>query len=73
MEPPTNHMDRLTAIDASFLSNENENSHMHIGAMLTFEGPPPAHADSGDHVLQELHTDTLYPWGYPCIPPGVSV
>ena len=54
MEPPTNHMDRLTAIDASFLSNENENSHMHIGAMLIFEGPPPAYEDFVDHVETRL-------------------
>ena len=54
MEPPTNHMDRLTAIDASFLSNENESSHMHIGAMLIFEGPPPAYEEFVDHVETRL-------------------
>ena len=35
------HMDRLTAIDASFLHQESASSHMHVGAVITFEGPPP--------------------------------
>jgi diacylglycerol O-acyltransferase len=54
MEPPTQHLDRLTAIDASFLSNENENSHMHIGAALIFEGPPPTYDDFVAHVESRL-------------------
>lgn len=54
MEPPTNHLDRLTAVDASFLSNENENSHMHIGAVLIFAGPPPTYEDFVDHVESRL-------------------
>ena len=54
MEPATSHMDRLTAIDASFLSNENENSHMHIGAIMIFEGPPPAYEEFVDHVETRL-------------------
>ena len=39
------HLDRLTAIDASFLAQEGATSHMHIGALLIFEGPPPAYDD----------------------------
>ena len=39
------HMDRLTAIDASFLTNESPTSHMHIGAVTIFEGPPPSYED----------------------------
>jgi hypothetical protein len=31
---PQEHMDRLTSIDASFLSNEGGSSHMHIGAIV---------------------------------------
>ena len=30
------HMDRLTSIDASFLTNESPTSHMHVGAVLIF-------------------------------------
>ena len=35
------HLDRLTAIDASFLHQEGPDSHMHVGALTRFEGPPP--------------------------------
>jgi hypothetical protein len=44
------HMDRLTAIDASFLHQEGPATHMHIGGVATFEGPPP----SGDELLQHI-------------------
>jgi WS/DGAT/MGAT family acyltransferase len=48
-------MDRLTAIDASFLTNETSNAHMHVGAILIFEGPPPAYDDFLGHVESRLH------------------
>ena len=48
-------MDRLTSIDASFLTNESSNAHMHVGAILIFEGPPPAYNDFLDHVRSRLH------------------
>jgi WS/DGAT/MGAT family acyltransferase len=35
------HLDRLTALDASFLHQEGPESHMHIGALTMFDGPPP--------------------------------
>lgn len=37
-----NHMDRLSSTDASFLTQETSASHMHVGAVLIFEGPPRA-------------------------------
>src|ERR671937_65974 len=49
------HMDRLSAIDASFLTNESSNAHMHVGAILIFEGPPPAYEDFLNHVRSRLH------------------
>jgi WS/DGAT/MGAT family acyltransferase len=49
------HLDRLTAIDASFLSNESSVSHMHVGAILIFEGPPPPYVDLVEHVRGRLH------------------
>src|SRR5215467_7097111 len=49
------HLDRLTAVDASFLTNEHSNSHMHVGAILVFEGPPPRYVDLVEHVRSRLH------------------
>jgi len=48
------HLDRLTAVDASFLTNESSSSHMHIGAILIFEGPPPKYTDLVEHVRGRL-------------------
>jgi diacylglycerol O-acyltransferase len=49
------HLDRLTSIDASFLTNESSDAHMHVGAVLIFEGPPPAYDDFLEHVDARLH------------------
>ncbi|MGB9185053.1 MAG: wax ester/triacylglycerol synthase family O-acyltransferase [Solirubrobacteraceae bacterium] len=49
------HLDRLTSIDASFLHQEGEASHMHIGAVLVFDGPPPPFQEYLDHVRSRLH------------------
>jgi diacylglycerol O-acyltransferase len=48
------HLDRLTAVDASFLTNESSVSHMHVGAILIFEGPPPKYVDLVEHVRRRL-------------------
>jgi WS/DGAT/MGAT family acyltransferase len=48
------HLDRLTAVDASFLTNESSASHMHVGAILIFEGPPPRYVDLVEHVRGRL-------------------
>src|SRR5262245_24326255 len=49
------HMDRLSSIDASFLTNESSSAHMHVGAILIFEGPPPDYEDFLAHVESRLH------------------
>src|SRR5690349_10913357 len=49
------HLDRLTAVDASFLTNETSASHMHIGGILVFEGPPPKYVDLVEHVRGRLN------------------
>ncbi len=33
--------ERLTVLDEMFLHLENNTSHMHVGAAIIFEGPPP--------------------------------
>ena len=54
------HMDRLSAIDASFLANESGTSHMHVGAITIFEGPPPAYDDLLAHIESRLHLVPRY-------------
>jgi diacylglycerol O-acyltransferase len=56
----TQHLDRLTAIDASFLHNEGRASHMHVGGITIFEGPPPAIQDFLDHIRSRLHMVPRY-------------
>ena len=51
---PQSHLDRLSSIDASFLTNETSSSHMHVGATLIFEGPPPQYDDFLEHVRSRL-------------------
>jgi diacylglycerol O-acyltransferase len=57
---PQQHLDRLTSIDASFLHQEGQSSHMHIGGVLIFDGPAPAFEDFLDHVRGRLHLVPRY-------------
>lgn len=57
---PQHHLDRLTSIDASFLHQEGPASHMHIGGVLVFEGPPPDLDAYLDHVRSRLHLVPRY-------------
>jgi diacylglycerol O-acyltransferase / wax synthase len=54
------HGDRLTAVDASFLAQEVENAHMHVGAVLLFEGPPPDYDDVCNQIRGRLHQVPRY-------------
>jgi diacylglycerol O-acyltransferase / wax synthase len=54
------HFDRLTAIDASFLHQEGDNSHMHVGAVSIFEGPPPEFEEFLDSLRMRLHLVPRY-------------
>jgi diacylglycerol O-acyltransferase len=49
------HLDRLSSVDASFLTNESDDSHMHVGAVIILEGPPPPYDDFLEHVRSRLH------------------
>ena len=48
------HKDRLSAVDASFLHQEKQASHMHVGALAIFEGPPPTREEFFDHIESRL-------------------
>jgi diacylglycerol O-acyltransferase len=54
------HKDRLSAIDASFLHQEGHASHMHVGAVAIFEGPPPSHDEFVEHLESRLRLVPRY-------------
>jgi WS/DGAT/MGAT family acyltransferase len=54
------HGDRLSAVDASFLAQEGPASHMHVGAVMIFDGPPPAYEDFLAHTRSRLHLVPRY-------------
>ncbi len=57
---PQSHMERLSPVDVSFLDQEKRGSHMHIGAVMLFEGPPPAYDDFRTHIESRLHLVPRY-------------
>ena len=54
------HLDRLSTIDASFLHQEREASHMHVGGVVIFEGPPPEHRELVDHLTARMGSVPRY-------------
>src|SRR3954453_16392612 len=64
------HMGRLTAIDASFLHQEGPSSHMHVGAVITFEGPPPQLDVVTDLLRERLRLVPRYRQKLPFPPAG---
>ena len=54
------HGDRLTSVDASFLAQEGPSSHMHVGAVMIFEGPPPAYDEFVTQIRSRLHLVPRY-------------
>ena len=57
---PQQHLDRLSAVDASFLHQEGPTSHMHVGGLAIFRGPPPPMDDLSDQVRGRLHLVPRY-------------
>ena len=54
------HKDRLSAIDASFLHQEGQASHMHVGALVTFRGSPPGREEFAKQIESRLHLVPRY-------------
>ncbi|HEX5307931.1 MAG TPA: wax ester/triacylglycerol synthase family O-acyltransferase [Solirubrobacteraceae bacterium] len=54
------HLDRLTAVDASFLHQEGANSHMHIGGLTLLEGPAPPMEEFLEQIRKRLHLVPRY-------------
>jgi WS/DGAT/MGAT family acyltransferase len=54
------HLDRLTAVDVGFLAQEGPNTHMHIGGVCVFEGPPPDYEALCRHIASRLHLVPRY-------------
>jgi WS/DGAT/MGAT family acyltransferase len=54
------HKDRLSAVDASFLAQEKQSSHMHVGALVIFDGPAPARDEFRAHLEARLRRVPRY-------------
>ena len=54
------HMQRLSPVDVSFLDQEKQGAHMHVGAVMIFEGPPPSREDFREHIESRLHLVPRY-------------
>lgn len=53
-------MDRLSPLDTSFLHLEDDVSHMHLGLIELFEGPPPPHEEFLAAIAAKLHRVPRY-------------
>ncbi|HEY6762221.1 MAG TPA: wax ester/triacylglycerol synthase family O-acyltransferase [Baekduia sp.] len=51
---------RLTALDSSFLHLEDGGAHMHVAAVMTFDGPAPAYEELVDAIQSRLHLVPRY-------------
>jgi diacylglycerol O-acyltransferase len=52
--------DRLSGLDASFLSLERGGAHMHVGSVLVFDGPAPSYDDFVAAIDERLHLVPRY-------------
>jgi WS/DGAT/MGAT family acyltransferase len=51
---------RLTALDTSFLHLEDAGAHMHVAAVMTFDGTPPAYDELIEAIEARLHLVPRY-------------
>jgi len=54
------HLDSLSGVDASFLHQEGDATHMHIGGIALLDGPAPAFDEIREHVRSRLHLVPRY-------------
>src|SRR3954468_20777228 len=52
--------DRLTGLDAAFLHLEDDSAHMHVAAVLIFDGEPPEQSEVADALERRLHLVPRY-------------
>jgi diacylglycerol O-acyltransferase len=52
--------DRLSGLDASFLSLEKAGAHMHVGSVLVFDGEAPSYDDFVGQIESRLHLVPRY-------------
>src|SRR3954454_613061 len=52
--------DRLTGLDASFLHLEDDRTHMHVAAVMTFDGEPPPYDELIEAIDARLHLVPRY-------------
>src|SRR4051794_41534291 len=57
---PPQHKDRLSPVDASFLAQEKDAAHMHVGGVMIFEGPPPSYDEFAEQVEPPMHLVPRY-------------
>jgi diacylglycerol O-acyltransferase len=57
---PVRNPDRLSGLDASFLSLEEGRAHMHVGAVIVLEGEAPSRAEFVGHLERRLHLVPRY-------------
>ena len=63
------HLDRLSAVDAAFLHQEGDATHMHIGAIAEFAASAPPYDDVLEHIRSRLHLVPRYRQKL-AVPPG---
>jgi diacylglycerol O-acyltransferase len=54
------HKDRLSVIDNSFLAQEKDSAHMHVGGLMVFDGPAVDYLDLVRHIEARLHLVPRY-------------
>ncbi|HEV3001821.1 MAG TPA: wax ester/triacylglycerol synthase family O-acyltransferase [Solirubrobacteraceae bacterium] len=54
------HKDTLSVLDTSFLNLESGTTHMHVGGIAIFDGPPPEGDELYEHIGSRLHLVPRY-------------